>query len=95
MINRSLDLFSILEPAYVFRPDKGDNFGALFQQLLAASRRPGIGNQLQAEGLATFLLSRFSNLFTQVMGMPPILYLIRLRVEKAQELLWFTEQPVK
>jgi len=144
-INRSLDLFSVLEPASVYRPDKSDDFGALFRQLFLAARNPGIGNQLQAEGLATFLLSRFfehipakeqdarfarlrrfdpvvaymrehlaqpltlaalaagihlhptyfSNLFTQVMGMPPIPYFIRLRVEKAQELLWFTEQPVK
>lgn len=29
------------------------------------------------------------------MGLSPIACLVRLRVEKAQELLWFTEQPVK
>lgn len=144
-VNRSLDLFSVLTPAFVCQTGKSDDFGALFRQLLLAAHRPGIGNQLKAEGLATYLLSRFfehipaqeqdarfarlrrfdpvvaymrenlaqpltldalaarvhlhptyfSNLFTQVMGMPPIPYFIRLRVEKAQELLWFTEQPVK
>jgi AraC-like DNA-binding protein len=145
MVNRSLDLFSVLHPGYVCAPGKTDDFGTLFRPLLAAARRPGIGNQLQAEGLATYLLSRFfehipaqeqdarfarlrrfdpvvaymreqlaqpltlaqlaarihlhptyfSNLFTQVMGLPPMPYLIRLRVAKAQELLWFTELPVK
>lgn len=145
LVNRSLDLFSVLEPAYVYEPRKGDDFAALFQQMIQALPGPGVGNRLKAEGIATYLLSRFfehipdqeqdarlarlrrfdpvlahlrenlaqphslaslatlvhlhptyfSNLFAREMGMAPIPYLIRLRVEKAQELLWFTDLPVK
>lgn len=145
LVNRSLDLFSVLEPVYVYEPRKGDDFAALFQQMLKALPGPGIGNRLKAEGLASYLLSLFfehipdqeqdarfaqfrrfdpviahmrenlaqplslaglaarmhlhptyfSNLFARVMGMAPVPYLIRLRVEKAQELLWFSDMPVK
>ncbi|MEI8140919.1 MAG: AraC family transcriptional regulator [bacterium] len=37
----------------------------------------------------------FSNQFARVMGLPPIEMLVRLRVEKAEELLWFTDLQVK
>lgn len=145
LVGGGMDLFSLLEPAFVVEPLPGEDYGGWFGQMLKAARSPGLGNRMKAEGIATYLLSRFleaipasiqdarlapmrrydaviafmrdnlarplslsqlaaqahlhptyfSNQFARVMGLPPIAMLIRLRVEKAQELLWFTELPIK
>lgn len=37
----------------------------------------------------------FSNLFKKIMHVPPLTYVVQRRIEKAQHLLWLTDEPVK
>lgn len=46
-------------------------------------------------GLAGLHPNYFSNLFTDIFGMPPREYILRKRTERAQLLLWTTGMPVK
>ncbi len=81
----------------VDRASEAGSSGRLRLAPVLAHLREHLDEAFELRELASLLHlhpTYFSNLFRSLMGMPPLAYLLQLRVEKAKELLWFSAATV-